>query len=204
MYKFIIVLTSFLLISCANTQDSSFRPQAIETKGTYVHSVTSTEYPEILAGFKLVSVTQYNKTGTDIGVAYNYFSDTTPVALTVYSYPAPDFISIGSPDDVVEGMRFQLFMNRFNGTKNYILKNKSNAELTSEGPFDLSQDNLQPPGMVAEFKYSERFAGEFMDLRSSLYLFQVGESLYKYRITYPETVNVDSQISEFMNQLELK
>jgi len=195
----ILVIAVFLLTACVTQQ--RYSPQSVQVVGDYKQISSGITFPESLNGFKRVSITKFNEHGTNIGVGYNHFGN--QIALTLYVYPAQEIMSIGSPKEVIESAQKQLFDNSYQRSKLDILYAHQNSELTVEEPYKLEKYG-QHAGMHATFKYSEQFAGKYQVVKSHLYLIQIQNELFKYRVTYPENTNSENDVSHFIESLELR
>lgn len=127
-----------------------------------------------------------------------------PVVLHLYVYPAPKVMSLGSPQHVVDLAKQKVFQRAFEDTKYQVMAINPDAETVSEGPHQLTQGEQAYSGMHAEFKYDTNFGGQVRTVSSHLYLFQVDDTLFKYRVTTPEQVNAEDEIQEFLNRLKLE
>ncbi len=127
-----------------------------------------------------------------------------PIALTLYIYPAPKFTSFGSPKTVIGEVKENLFHNEFEQNIQIINNSHNITKTVIHKHCFIEQNNIKHKGLHAEFLYSEIFGGSFQPLIFELYLFQSGNFLYKYRITYPKDIDAKKEIKNFMTRLKLK
>ena len=93
----------------------------------------------------------------------------------------------------------QLFANEEQG----IVEVHSGADLLDESDISFSQRGVVYPGNVATFRYNEEFFGRVAKVRSQLYLYPMvaRQWMVKYRVTYPDGVDSESQVNAFMAAL---
>ncbi len=194
--KFVFLVLTFILTSCVTQQYSS--PQSIHVSGDYKQESTGLTFPEIIQNFRRVALTRFDEKAMNIGVGYNHLE--MPIVLTLYSYPAPEVLSIGSPPEVIAAAKKVLFDNAYEENKQSILVAHPNSQFISEESYTVSGMD----GMYALFTYSENFAGSFQKVSSRLYLFQRGDALIKYRISTPESINATNEINQFITNFVLK
>lgn len=197
MRNHLLLISVLLLSSCESP--AVFSPNIIQATGEYTQTSTGQVFPESLGSFSRVGITGYNAEGSDIGVGYNHSS--LPIAVTLYSYPAPAIKSTGSPPEVIEAARNSLFVGAYNQSRQDIILAHQNNELVAESTFNLHQNDKVYSGRQAAFNYTDNFAGQVQPLLSHLYLFQAGDYLYKYRVTHPANMNVENEITTFMEDL---
>src|ERR1700687_3973353 len=73
------------------------QPERLAVSGPYVHPASQINLPEHVDGFRRGAVLRYDAEGLDVSAAYNCVNASHPMWATVYVYPAPSLISIGSP-----------------------------------------------------------------------------------------------------------
>lgn len=192
---------ALMLISCV--KQPYYKPQAINHIGKYTQPSINMVYPEWVGDFKRVSVTKFDPNELNVGVGYNNSNPSLPIAVTVYSSPAPKVTSFGSPQNVIDSANHQLYINAYEGNKRHILSAHKSSVMVEEGPFELNQDKSRLSGMYAKFNYTGWFAGSVNEVESLLYLIKNGSNLYKYRVTYPVALDASELVDRFMKQLVL-
>lgn len=199
MKYFILLITIMTLSSCNIPQH--YIPQPVHATGEYRQESTGVIFPEQLQNFLRAEIIKYDENGTNISAGYNHTSK--QIALTLYSYPAPHISSFGSPQNVIDTAKQNLFLNAYAQNKNEIMHIHQNCKLITESNYKLTQGIAILSGSHALFTYTDNFAGTRQEVSSELYLFQVGNSLFKYRITYPININAENEITQFLRSFIL-
>ena len=113
-----IGVACMLLAGCKPPQPTYLaQPEVIQAQGAYVHGPSGMTFPTTVGDFQRASITRYDAAGQDMGAGYNLLAPGWAVAATVYVYPAPSLISIGSPSDVVASARATLCKTEFERRK---------------------------------------------------------------------------------------
>lgn len=200
-YLPIIFVTT--LLGCQSIQANIPTP-IYTTSGDYTHPESGMVFPESIGAFHRVQITQYTPKEKDVGVGYNINNHSFPISATVYIYPAPGIISIGSPPDVIEGARKHLFRNHFDVVKNDIMACHIDAKLISDNDCTITMGKHYRNGRKATFELAYTFGTQRQDSISELYLFQNGKWFIKYRFTFPKTAKTESEtaIADFFNKLD--
>ena len=196
-----VLLSGILLVGCPTVQPTP--PTPIRVAGPYNHPGSQMIFPENVGRFQRVQITQFAAAEKDVGVGYNLNDPTTPVAATVYIYPAPRVVSIGSPPDVVETARRHVFQGHLNALKSEIMRGHPDARLISDEDFTLTQAEQSFTGRKVTFEFDYTFGTQPQDSISELLLFQRGTWLIKYRITFPKAISAEVQdtITDFLKGL---
>lgn len=158
--------------------------------------------PESVTGFQRDAVSRYDADGLDVSADYSLVTSSVRIAATVYVYPSPKLISIGSPREVVADARAHLAENEFERRKQEIQYAHPGAVLVEQRDISRTESSQSYAGTLAVFEYDEVFAGSEMPLRSRLYLFCYvsGTWTVKYRFTYPKTEDAGREIEEFIQK----
>lgn len=184
--SFAMIVSAAMLTGCPTMQPSS--PMPITVDGAYTHPGTHMVFPESVGQFCRVQVTQFAPAEKDVGIGYNLVDPENPVVATVYVYPSPRLISIGSPANVVEGARSQLFENHLEALKREIVGAHPDATLISEEDITVTSHDREHKGRKVSFNFQYAFGiSGPEDATSQLYLFQEDDWLIKYRITFPRS-----------------
>jgi len=176
----IVGVAGILLCGCANTQTrSSVIPRKIICQGAYVH-----------AGSQI-----------DISAGYDLVNSSNHVAATVYVYPGPSMIAIGSPLEVVTGTKAELTEQEFAKRKQEIAQAHPGARLMDQGDIQRTEKGQMYTGRFAEFQFDTEFAFSQTTVRSRLYVFCFvgGKWAVEYRFTYPKSENADEAIQKFID-----
>ena len=198
------VAATLLLCGCPTMHTRYLaQPERMAVRGAYIHPASRITLPESVGGFQRDVVLRYDAEGLDISAAYNCLNALHPMAATVYVYPAPSLVSIGSPPEVIAGARAQLTENEFENRKQEILHAHPGARLIEQRDTTRTEGGQSYPGKLAVFEYEDVFAGARISVRSQLYLFCYvgGKWTVKHRFTHPKAVDGDKEIQEFIQSL---
>jgi hypothetical protein len=176
------------------------QPERLAVQGAYVHPASKITMPESVAGFQRDTILRYDADGLDVSAGYNLRGASHHIAATVYVYPAPSLVSIGSPPEVVAGARAHLTEGEFERRKQEIQHAHPGAMLIEQRDIVRTEHSQSFAGKIAVFEYEDVFAGSRMPLRSHLYVFCYvgGKWAVEYRFTYPKTEDADREIQEFI------
>jgi hypothetical protein len=203
-HVFLIALALLSLVSCKSPQGTYLaQPEAMQAEGFYLHPASGMAFPLAVGSFQRVNLTRYDAEGLDVSAGYNLLTAGAGIAATVYVYPSPPLVSIGSPNDVVASARATLCKNEFEARKREIVVAHPGAKLVRESDAPLPQGGPPNPGKMAAFDYEEVFAGQQQPLHSELYVFCYigGKWTVKYRFTSPKSFDATDAISDFMARL---
>ena len=199
------VMTAGFLCGCPGANESTVlsKPIPIVTETSFVHAATEVVFAPAIDGFDRVGILQYDQEGRNVSASY-VFTAGHDIVATVYIYPAPKLVSIGSPANVVAGARWHLMQGEFQGVKHDIMRAHPNALLKSEELSYLEFNGERLPGLVARYEYEDLFAGAISPLTSDAYLFPWGKWLLKFRTTYTQSSSerVQPIIQSFMDAIE--
>src|SRR5688572_5900640 len=96
---------SILLIGCPARPQPLDQPHIILAEGAYVHEKSGMTFPIAVGDFQRGAVQRYDREGLDVSAGYNLFDSRRQIIATVYVYPAPSLLSIGSPPQTVDSAR---------------------------------------------------------------------------------------------------
>jgi hypothetical protein len=188
----------------ANYYDS---PRELDVTGSYTQAASGMVFPESVAGFERTGIVRYNSESTDESADYLLDVAGKEIGISVYVYPVP--ADLGSelakvlPQADLIGALSMLVEQLFADEEQGIVEVHSGADLLDESDTSFSQRGVDYPGNVATFRYNEEFFGRVARVRSQLYLYpMVGRQwMVKYRVTYPDGVDSESQVNAFMAAL---
>ena len=186
-----VLLTALaaVLCGCWTTREAAPGP----APGQGGHTGSGIRFPATLDRFVRGRVRAYDGAGKDVGVGYDLADLQTPVAVTLYVYPAPRLVSIGSPEEVVETAKRTLLDGHFAEVKASILRRHQGAKLLSEGKTTLRFRGSSLHGRAAAFGMRSRFAHRVQPVVSHLAVFSFGKWLIKFRITHPARCSEQAQ-----------
>ena len=151
-------------------------PKSVRAKGTYEHSATSTQFPEILGDFERQSVYSFDRQNTNIGVTYERPNSGT--TFSIYVYPA----GAGTED------RFRTeYLNSMQSVANV-----NDGIGATQYPIRFEQGDFRINGFAAELKKSDEL--------SRLLLYECGSWFLKYRVTSNELDSLG--MNDLMTNLE--
>src|SRR5207237_3621361 len=127
--------------------------ERLAARGRYVHPASKIVMPESVAGFQREAILRYDAEGLDVSAAYNFVTLSHRIAATVYVYPAPSLVSIGSPPDVVAGARAHLTESEFQRRKQEIQGAHPGATLIEQRDIVRSENGQSNPDKLAIFEY---------------------------------------------------
>lgn len=168
-------------------------PTPIRAEGAYHHPGSHMVFPERVGPFQRVQITQFAPSEKNVGIGYNHYNARAPVSATVYVYPAPRVVSLGSPPGVAENAKAHLLQGHLEALKKEILGAHPDARLISDEAFALAASGGPHEGRRVRFEFACRFGSGPQDAISELYLFQDGNWLVKYRITFPKVTASEAQ-----------
>jgi hypothetical protein len=200
----IALLIAAVLFGCPTTRLKHLaRPEVFKADGDYTHAASGMTFPPRVGNFKRNNLIHYDTKNLDMSAGYELVTVTGTVAATVYVYPAPSLIFIGSPPHVVAAARDLSAQNEFDARKREVMHFRPGVILIQERKVSLQQGTATYLGRMATFEYEEVFTGQRQLLRSHLYLFCfVGDKwVIKYRFTHPRFFDATKELDEFMKNL---
>ena len=114
---FLLVPLLILLVGCPARPRPLNQPQAIFADGAYTHEKSGMTFPLAVGDFQRGTVLRYDQDGLDVSVGYNLSGEKQAIIATVYVYPAPPLVSIGSPPEILASARSFLAKNEFEAKK---------------------------------------------------------------------------------------
>jgi hypothetical protein len=207
--QFLVVVAALSLT--AGGPQARPSPAAIQDSlGDYIHAPSGMTFPLTVGDFRRIRITRFNAEETDIGVGYDLIlpthylvSPTQGVAATVYVYPAPSLVSIGSPPEVVADARSHLCAGEFARRKAELMDAHPGAQLIREGAVLPPGRESGVPGSMAAYEMEGVFSHQKQQMSSVLYVYCYvgGKWAIEYRFSSPKAVDLDGAISTFMAAL---
>ncbi len=204
MKHILLLLIPFLAATafgCLSNEPEG-QPGVVEVEGTYVHKGSKIEFPTSVGLYERTGVNQYDTAGKDVSAGYNLYSPLAPIAITVYVYPAPGVLSIGSPPNVVAAAKDLVLRDHFEAVKQEITKVHPIAQLISEENVPIQQSGATYQGIKAAFQFTEVVTERSIDLTSLVFLYDYDDWYIKYRVTYPTLAKANSEpeVEQFVRQ----
>ena len=116
------------------------------------HDKANIVFPETVAGFPRGQIHTYDPEGRDMSVGYDMADASNPIAITVYVYPGPRLVSIGSPANVIVIARKRHTDNHFEEVKQEILERRPSPSLVSDQETAIQFRGQPLYGRSATFK----------------------------------------------------
>ena len=197
----VVILLSSLLAGCPPRPRPLNQPQVIFTEDAYTHERSGMTFPLSVGDFRRNLVQRYDQDGLDLSAGYDLYLRQQKIAVTVYVYPAPPLISIGSPPGTVVSARTFLAKSEFEARKREVLQSRPGARLIEDTEISVPIGGTVRVGRMATFEYEDQFAGRRQPLRSHLCMFNYvgGAWALKYRITYPASLEVTREIDTLLH-----
>jgi hypothetical protein len=127
-----------------------------------------------------------------------------PIEITIYIYPSPSVLNLGSRSEVVTLAKNTLASQDFQRHHEEILKVHPNARVVEEESTpSLGETSSTASGYFAKYAYTQDIAGQVRPVESLLYVYSyVGDKwTIKYRITYPAATETPAAVDWFMHSL---
>lgn len=197
---FLLVPLLVLPVGCPARPRPLNQPQAIFADGAYTHEKSGMTFPLAVGDFQRGTAQRYDQEGLDVSFGYNLHGAKQVIIATVYVYPAPSLVSIGSPTETVASARTFLTNNEFEARKREIMQPRPGARLIEDTEISIPIGGTLRTGRMATFEYHEQFFGQPQSLRSHLCVFNFvgGKWALKYRITYPSHLEATREIDAIL------
>ena len=140
-------------------------PFAVTLEGNIIHIASGFSFPNKIGGFQRVMTRQYDVAGQGVSVGYEI--DRPRIAATIYVYPSNG----------------RLLETEFVVRENGIVAQHQDTKLLDRGTGFVSPK--KNPALVANYEYTDTFAGKVQPLRSRLLVARRGDWNIEYRFTYP-------------------
>jgi hypothetical protein len=145
-------------------------PFAVTLDGNIIHVASGFSFPNKIGDFQRVMTRQYDVNGRDVSVGYD---DNKPkIAATIYVYPSSG----------------RLLETEFVVRENEIVAQHQGTKLVDRGIALITPKKV--PALMANYEYTDNFAGQVQLLRSRLLVARRGEWNVEYRFTYPAVQGV--------------
>lgn len=198
MKALFIALMGLMLTGCLT---APYQPQPIAASGAYTQAPTGISFPVASGIFRRVDLMQLDPPATHILAGYNSELVTQPIVFTAYIYPGPSVSSIGSPPEVVASARKQLLIGHYKQQTEEILRLHPGGNVVNANPASLIYRGQTVTGLRVDYTFNEPFQDQVQALNSSLYLFDLGDSILKFRVTAPAGVESEAPVAGLMAEL---
>jgi len=139
-------------------------PFAVTLDGNIIHIASGFSFPNKIGNFQRVMTRQYDAAGQGVSVGYEV--DRPRIAATIYVYPSNG----------------RLLETEFVVRENEIVAQHQDTKLVDRGTGFVSPKKT--PALVANYEYTDTFAGKVQPLRSRLLVARRGDWNIEYRFTY--------------------
>jgi len=139
-------------------------PFAVTLDGNITHIASGFSFPNKVGQFQRVMTRQYDTAGQGVSVGYEV--DRPRIAATIYVYPSSG----------------RLIETEFVVRENEIVALHQDTKLIDRGAGFVGPKKI--PAMVANYEYTDTFAGKVQPLRSRLVVVRRGDWNIEYRFTY--------------------
>jgi len=199
----LIVHLTILLWGCPSRLNYLPSPEQINNDGPYIHAASGMIFPTSVKEYQRYKINRYDADNLDMSAGYQLTRPSLIVA-TVYIYPTPPVVSIGSPAHVVATAKRMSAQGEFNRGKNEIFKSHPSARMLSETETLLSKNGLAHTGWRATFESDGGTFGLPYKVTSHLYVFSYVADKWtvKYRFTHPKDFDAAGDIETFLQTLE--
>lgn len=187
---------SVLLVGCPVRPRPLDQPQVILADGAYAHEKSGMTFPLAVGDFRRSLVQRYDQEGLDVSAGYDLYDSRYKIAVTVYVYPAPPLVSIGSPPETIAAARAILTKKEFEVRKQEVMLSHTGGQLIEDTEISIPVGGTLRRGRIATFEYEQNFAGQRQPVRSHLCMFNFvgGKWALKYRFTYPKSLEATREI----------
>jgi len=179
--------------------------EVMHPSGSYTQAATGMTYPDSVGQFRRVNIIRYKADGSDESAGYNDAAPMREINMTVYVFPSPPILSIGSPRSVVEDTRRQLCQSQYEKVQQEVRGAHPDAVLVEKKDASLTQTGITYAGHFASYDLTNtKFFGRVdVPSRSEAYLYCYvgGKWSVEYRIDYPRDFDATDSIARFMNDL---
>jgi hypothetical protein len=142
-------------------------PFAVTLDGVMVHIASGFSFPGKIGNFQRVMTRQYDVAGQGVSVGYEV--DKPRIAATIYVYPSNG----------------RLLDTEFVVRENEIVALHKDTKLMDRGTGFVGPKKTS--ALVANYEYTDSFAGKVQALRSRLVVARRGDWNIEYRFTYPDS-----------------
>jgi len=142
-------------------------PFAVTLDGVMIHIASGFSFPGKIGNFQRVMTRQYDVAGQGVSVGYEV--DKPRIAATIYVYPSNG----------------RLIETEFVVRENEIVSLHQDTKLIDRGTGFVGPKKT--PALVANYEYTDTFAGKVQPLRSRLLVARRGDWNIEYRFTYADS-----------------
>jgi hypothetical protein len=160
----LLVITGLAFVGFGQRAVAALGPFAVTLDGGLVHIASGFSFPGKIGKFQRVMTRQYDTSGQGISVGYEI--DQPRIAATIYVYPSSG----------------RLLDTEFVVRENGIVAQHQDTKLVDRGSGFVGPKKTA--ALVANYEYTDTFAGKVQPLRSRLIVARRGDWNIEYRFTY--------------------
>jgi hypothetical protein len=205
MRTLVTALATLTLLGEASAQQPTGR---LQVEGAYTQAASGMTFPTLVGDFQRVSVVRYAEDGSDESAGYNRTGENGLITATVYIYPSPSILSVGSPRAVIEDARNTMCARQVEAVRSELSSAHRRLQEIEAGAASLIQGEQTYAGQQISFRVTSPsgFGPEHPPLRTtaSLFCYVGGRWTVKYRITYrADSSDAAEQTAMFMRDLAI-
>jgi hypothetical protein len=159
-----LVIVGLVFLGFDQPGVAAIGPFAVTLDGTLVHIASGFSFPGKIGKFQRVMIRQYDTSGQGVSVGYEI--DQPRIAATIYVYPSSG----------------RLLDTEFVVRENGIVAQHQGTKLVDRGSGFVGPKKTA--ALVANYEYTDTFAGKVQPLRSRLIVARRGDWNIEYRFTY--------------------
>jgi hypothetical protein len=171
VFALFFALLSLTLFGFSIGAKAASGPFAVTLDGDIIHIASGFSFPNKIGSFQRVMTRQYDTAGQGVSVGYEV--DRPRIAATIYVYPSNG----------------RLLETEFVVRENGIVAQHQDTKLVDRGTGFVSPK--KSPALVANYEYTDTFAGKVQPLRSRLLVARRGNWNIEYRFTYAASEGVN-------------
>ena len=160
----LLAIISMILKASDESVIAASGPFAVTLDGNIIHIASGFSFPNKIGAFQRVMTRQYDAAGQGVSVGYEV--DRPRIAATIYVYPSNG----------------RLLDTEFVVRENGIVAQHQDTKLVDRGTGFVGPKKT--PALVANYEYTDTFAGKVQPLRSRLLVARRGDWNIEYRFTY--------------------
>jgi hypothetical protein len=192
----------------ASASGAHGQPGEVRIRGEYAQEASGMTFPTAVGDFQRVSIYRYAEDGSNESGGYNRGGANGLITATVYVYPSPPILSVGSPRDVIEDTRNILCEQELAAIRNDLARVHPSLQEVENGPASLTQGDQSHFGRHLSLRVTSPsgFGQEHPPLRTDTHLFCYvgGRWTVKFRITHREdSADAAEQVALFMRDLRI-
>jgi antitoxin component YwqK of YwqJK toxin-antitoxin module len=163
-------------------------------KALYIHPGTKMKFPKRVGKFKKDKIEIYDKKTKNVGIHYYNQDRKAPVTISVFNYPKP------------KGVDLQQFINQeFQKSIEFVESENNYRPIGDVEDTVLVQEAKTYHGKHLETSHEWFFASKNRMVQDRIYIFNIGDWMVKYMITYDSEhkTSAEIEVKRFLQDLKL-